>query len=211
MDSVYFRKLYGETSNLEYYHEGEEAEESLDKETDRSFAVKNDLIFSLGENGSLPRKSTTWSAGYDVELPDDVVLKEGFSKIYLGINLEYCPKGSYLSLVGRSSVGKKYGLMVISGVIDADYEGGEIFGQVFNPSDPISLKKGEKLFQLIHVSLQCRKVGTPRRLIDPNDNGDLIRVPSAKGYRYMRVEGKEKKAFKRVFTSKKKGLSRKKF
>ena len=71
----------------------------------------------------LPRRSTAGSAGYDFRSPVTFIL---YPHEHLIIPSGICcqmPKGIFLSIVPRSSIGIKYGITLLNtvGIIDADY------------------------------------------------------------------------------------------
>lgn len=73
---------------------------------------------------TLPRRSTSGSAGYDFYLPFDSILFYNNEPIVIptGIKMELCD-GFFLGLFPRSSYGYKYGMRLENtvGIIDADY------------------------------------------------------------------------------------------
>lgn len=104
----------------------------------------------------LPLRATEGSAGYDFYTPFDIELKPGESvKIPTGIRCKMEP-GYVLLIVPRSSLGFKYGLMLVNtiGVIDSDYYGSDNEGHIFikmintnNEGKIVKLKKGDAVAQ----------------------------------------------------------------
>ena len=121
----------------------------------------------------LPVRKTKYSAGYDVEAAEDVVIpayKPGIKPTLIPTGLKaYCQNDEWYMLVNRSSGPKKGFVMANSiGVIDADYYGnesndGHFFFQYFNFQDhDIEVKKGDIIGQVIFQ----------KYLITDNDNAE---------------------------------------
>ena len=109
---------------------------------------------------NLPVRKTKYSAGYDVEAAEDVIIpsyKPGIKPTLIPTGLKaYCQKDEWYMLVNRSSGPKKGFVMANSiGVIDADYYGnesndGHFYFQYFNFQDhDIQVKKGDIIGQVI--------------------------------------------------------------
>lgn len=111
----------------------------------------------------IPTRGTKDSAGYDLYAVEDITVPSSFgeSKIkpviaHTGVKL-YLPTGFYAAVNPRSSLPLKVGLLVPNapGTIDADYvdnpqNEGEIGVELLNlGSEPIEIKKGDKLTQII--------------------------------------------------------------
>lgn len=114
------------------------------------------------EGGKLPSKKNQTDAGFDLFAVDDVVIYPGQSKkVPLNIKLKL-PAGTWASITGKSGLGAQ-GLLVHAGVIDEEYRGiphvvmanvnviSHIDEEGFPimRTQPIVVKKGEKLAQLI--------------------------------------------------------------
>jgi dUTP pyrophosphatase len=107
-----------------------------------------------------PTCGTSDSAGIDIPLQEQVVFKAGCSyKVPLNIALNI-PVGWCAHMVGRSSTFAKYGLIVPSSIIDADYKR-EIHGFISNPTaEDLEFPAGARLWQIhmlpvIHSDLAC--------------------------------------------------------
>lgn len=74
-------------------------------------------------NFPLPRRKTTFSAGYDMFVPEQVVLKPGVVTLVPTGVKAYMQEGEFLGLHIRSSAAIKRGLRLVNnvGIIDADY------------------------------------------------------------------------------------------
>ncbi len=108
----------------------------------------------------LPVRKTKYSAGYDVEAAEDVIIPAftlGGKPTLIPTGLKaYCKEDEFYMLVNRSS-GPKKGLVMANsiGIIDADYYGnesndGHFFFQYYNVLDhDIEIKKGDVIGQVI--------------------------------------------------------------
>lgn len=111
------------------------------------------------KNIHLPVRKTMYSAGYDIEAAEDIMIP----KYYLGIHPTLVPTGlkvymeddEVLFLYNRSSNPKKKGLIIPNGVgvIDKDYYGnkdndGHFYFAFYNVSgEDILIKKGDVIGQ----------------------------------------------------------------
>ena len=110
---------------------------------------------------NIPVRKTKYSAGYDIEAAEDVVIpsfKKGMNPSMVKTGLKaYMQDDEYLKLCNRSSNPKKKGLILANsiGVVDADYYGnpdndGHIMFAFYNIKDEdITIKKGEAIGQAI--------------------------------------------------------------
>lgn len=110
----------------------------------------------------IPVRKTKYSAGYDIEAAEDIVIpvyKPGIKPTLIPTGLKaYCEDDEFYVLLNRSSGPKKGFLMANSiGIIDKDYYGnetndGHFFFQYFNCSDhDIEVKKGDVIGQVIFM------------------------------------------------------------
>lgn len=109
---------------------------------------------------NLPVRKTKYSAGYDVEAAEDVVIpayRFGTKPTLVPTGLKaYCENDEFYMLVNRSS-GPKKGLIIPNsiGIIDADYYNnenneGHFYFQFFNISgEDLLIKKGDVIGQVI--------------------------------------------------------------
>ena len=110
---------------------------------------------------NMPVRKTKYSAGYDVEAAEDVVIpafKAGQAPTLIKTGIKaYMKDDEYLMLCNRSSNPKKKGLVLANGVgiVDGDYYGnqdndGHIMFAFFNiKNEDIEIKKGECIGQAI--------------------------------------------------------------
>ena len=110
---------------------------------------------------NLPKRTTKYSAGYDVESAEDVIVpsfKKGMKPTLVKTGIKaYMQDNEYLMLVNRSSNPGKKGLVLANsvGVVDKDYYGnenndGHIMFAFYNIKDEdIEIKKGDRIGQAI--------------------------------------------------------------
>lgn len=110
---------------------------------------------------NIPIRKTKYSAGYDIEAAEDVVIpsfKKGMNPTLVKTGLKaYMQEDEYLKLCNRSSNPKKKGLVLANGigVVDSDYyenpdNDGHIMFSFFNIKDEDTvIKKGDAIGQAI--------------------------------------------------------------
>lgn len=103
----------------------------------------------LSENGTIPTKGTSSSAGYDLyssENSEIDPLKRALIKTNISIAI---PDGYYGRIAPRSGLAYKNGIDVMAGVIDSDYRG-DVGVILYNTgADVFQIKKGDRIAQLI--------------------------------------------------------------
>ena len=127
---------------------------------------------------NLPIRKTKYSAGYDIEAAEDVVIpsfKKGTNPTLVKTGLKaYMQEDEVLMLYNRSSNPKKKGLILANsvGVVDKDYYGnidndGHIMFAFYNiKEEDITIKKGEAIGQAVFE----------KYLIADNDSSEGERV-----------------------------------
>ena len=110
---------------------------------------------------NLPERKTKYSAGYDVEAAEDVIVpsfKKGMKPTLVKTGIKaYMKYNEYLMLVNRSSNPGKKGLILANsiGIVDKDYYGnedndGHIMFAFYNIKDEdVTIKKGEAIGQAV--------------------------------------------------------------
>ena len=110
---------------------------------------------------NLPIRKTKYSAGYDIEAAEDVIIpsfKKGMNPTLIKTGLKvYMQDDEVVLLYNRSSNPKKKGLILANsvGVIDKDYYGnpdndGHIMFAFYNiKEEDIEIKKGEAIGQAV--------------------------------------------------------------
>lgn len=126
----------------------------------------------------LPIRKTAYSAAYDLEAAEDIVLpsfEKGSKSILIPTGLKaYMQPDEVLIIVPRSSGPKKQGISFphSAGIIDGDYYGnpdndGHIFVQCINlKNEDVKIKKGEAVGQAIFQKF----------LIADDDQADGVRI-----------------------------------
>ena len=125
----------------------------------------------------LPERKTAHSAGYDIEVAEDITIpmyKPGIKPTLIPTGLKaYCADDECFLLLNRSSGPKKGFILANSvGLIDSDYYGnpdndGHFFFAYFNCSDhDIEVKKGDIIGQVVFTKF----------LIVDNDNATGERI-----------------------------------
>ena len=106
-------------------------------------------FFKLDPCAKLPSRATKSSAGLDLWSIEDVEIPTGdWCACRTGLAVEI-PFGSYGRIAPRSGMAVKLGIDVLAGVIDSDYRG-EIICLLINHGNKLaSIKKGERIAQLI--------------------------------------------------------------
>lgn len=103
----------------------------------------------LGPHGKVPVYKTRQAACADVFLPEDVTIEPGkvaCPGLQLGFNI---PAGNKIVMYPRSSLLVKFGIMLPTSIIDADYSGMEIHVPLYNTTDkPVTLKAGDRVAQI---------------------------------------------------------------
>ncbi len=130
------------------------------------------------KNINLPIRKTKFSAGYDIEAAEDIIIepfKPGINPTLVKTGIKvYMQDDEYLMLCNRSSNPKKKGLILSNsvGIIDADYYGnpdndGAIMFSFYNVKEQaVTIKKGEAIGQAIFM----------KYLTTDNDNANGIRT-----------------------------------
>ena len=130
------------------------------------------------KNINLPKMSTKYAAGYDMEAAEDTIIpafKPGVKPTLIPTGLKaYMQDDEMLCLYNRSSNPKKKGLVLANsvGIVDKDYYGnadndGHIMYAMWNfKSEDVKIEKGERIGQAIFQ----------KYLIADNDSADSVRT-----------------------------------
>lgn len=117
------------------------------------------LIERDGRKANLPKYQTAGAAGMDLEafISEPIVIEAGGrAKVPTGIAIELADENCAGFVMGRSSLGAKYGVCPANGVglIDSDYRG-EIFVTLQNNgSEDFTVNNGDRIAQLVIVNIR---------------------------------------------------------
>ena len=129
-----------------------------------------EIVF-MNDNAIIPTRASNKSAGLDLYSSIDVCIETGsIKKFNTGICVSL-PENSYGSIRDKSSLAAK-GLLTLGGVIDSDYTG-EIIIIMTSLIEPIKIKKGQKVAQLIVSNIKYREIKLVKFLksTERNDKG----------------------------------------
>lgn len=138
---------------------------------------------AVEKDGKLPSKKNQTDAGFDLFATSDIVIYPGqVMKHPLNIRLKL-PEGTWAEITSKSGLGSQ-GLLVYAGVIDQDYRGIphvvmsniniiqelDSDGLPLMRTNPIVIKKGEKLAQLIMTPYSTQFYMEQVEKVDTNTN-----------------------------------------
>ncbi len=110
----------------------------------------------LTQSCSFPRRQTTGSVGFDLYLPEGIIVDCLNSKpivVPMGISVNI-PSGCYCEIHIRSSIAMTYNICLANsvGIIDSDYKGQiKLLLNNFGNND-VELTRGERIAQLIPIN-----------------------------------------------------------
>ena len=128
-------------------------------------------VVLINDNAIIPARASKRSAGLDLYSSADVCIEIGsIKKINTGICVSL-PENSHGSIRDKSSLAAK-GLLTLGGVIDNDYPG-EIIIIMTSLIEPIKIKQGQKIVQLILSNIMYPELKLVKFLksIERNDKG----------------------------------------
>lgn len=130
-------------------------------------------FYNLGD-GQLPTRAHTTDVGLDLYTRYDTTIKPGeFADIPTGISVNL-PDDKWALITGRSSAIRKYGLLVVSSIIDPGYRGPLCVGAHNLGADPVHIVHGQRIGQLILM---------PAILAEPDWDNDVTSTErGANGY-----------------------------
>lgn len=134
---------------------------------------KHELLVhsEFAHNLHAPKKNG--DVGYDLATLHDIVIPPNTQlpiDVSTGVKVKV-PEGSWGMIINRSSTPRKKGLMVMPGVIDTGYTG-ELFACVWNMTgEPVEVKSGERLAQLILIPSMVRPL-EPVAELPSTERGD---------------------------------------
>ena len=139
-------------------------------------------IVLINNDAIIPTRASKGSAGLDLYSSIDVDIEVGsINKINTGICTSL-PKNSYGSIRDQSSLASKR-LLTLGGVIDSDYTG-EIFIIMTSLKEPIKIKKGKKIAQLVASNIMYPEIKKVNYLKETERNnkgfGEMDKIDSIK-------------------------------
>ena len=136
------------------------------------------------DNAIIPTRASKEYAGLDSYSSIDVDIEVGsIKKVNTGTCISL-PENSYGSIRDKSSLASK-GLLTLGGVIDKDYKG-EIIVIMTSLIEPIKIKKGQKIAQLIVYNTMYPEIKKVESLKDTARNnkgfGEMDKIDSIKKF-----------------------------
>jgi dUTP pyrophosphatase len=100
-------------------------------------------------DAQLPARGTDQAAGLDLSIVESVTIKPGQSAIlHTGIRVAITP--GWVGLIWpRSKLGAKKRIQVLAGVVDSDYRGEVMIALLNSGEEPLEIRRGDKVAQLI--------------------------------------------------------------
>lgn len=107
-------------------------------------------VTKINALATLPQRSTSGAAGYDLFSTDSYVVLPGRRVVVsTGITVQL-PPGTYGRIAPRSGLAVKHGLDTLAGVIDPDYTGEvKVVLQNLDAVQPFVIRPGYRIAQLI--------------------------------------------------------------
>ena len=125
-------------------------------------------IVLMNDGAIIPTRPSKGSAGLDLYSNIDVDIDiNSIKKVNTGIHVSL-PQNTYGSIRDKSSLATK-GILTLSGVIDNDYTG-EIIVTITSLIEPIKIKKGQKIAQLIVSNILYPEIKKVKYLKDTEKN-----------------------------------------
>ena len=125
-------------------------------------------IVLINDNAIIPTKASKECAGLDLYSSIDIDIEVGLiKKVNTGICISLL-KNSYGSIRDKSSLASK-GLLTLGEVIDKDYTG-EIIVIMSSLIEPIKIKKGQNISQLIVSNIMYPEIKKVQFLKDTERN-----------------------------------------
>lgn len=110
-------------------------------------------VKKLDNNATIPQRSTTGAAGYDLYSTSDYEISSGKTVVCAtGISIAI-PTGYFGKIEGRSSLACK-GIITAGGVIDSDYRGGIGVILINTSGCTYTVKSGDRIAQIIFIKVE---------------------------------------------------------
>ena len=141
-------------------------------------------IVLMNDDAIIPKRASKRSPGLDLYSNIDVNIEVGsINKINTGICISL-PENSNESIRDKSSLAAK-GLLTLGGVIDNDYTG-KVIVIMTSLIEPIKIKKGQKIAQLIVSNISYPEIKNVKFLKDTGRNdkafGEMDEIDLSKGF-----------------------------
>ena len=141
-------------------------------------------IVLMNDSAIIPTRASKELAGLDFYSSIDVDIEVGsIKKVNTGICISL-PENSYGSIRDKSSLASK-GLLTLGGVIDKDYTG-EIIVIMTSLIEPIKIKKGQKIDQLIVSNIMYLEIRKAKSLKETEINnkgfGEIGKIDSIRRF-----------------------------
>lgn len=106
-------------------------------------------VKKLSDLATIPTRSDSGAAGYDLYSAEDTVIYGGCRKLIKTNIAIHCDNGWFGKIEGRSGLAYKKGLAVLGGVIDENYNG-DIGVILFNTGEETAIiKQKDRIAQII--------------------------------------------------------------
>ncbi|KAI8869604.1 deoxyuridine 5'-triphosphate nucleotidohydrolase [Ramicandelaber brevisporus] len=106
-------------------------------------------VFFLNQNATVPKRSSSGAAGYDLCASEDTVIAPRSGGVVSTGLVIQVPSGTYGRVAPRSGLAVKNSIDTMAGVIDEDYRG-EVKVALFNHGDKeFEIKAGNRIAQLV--------------------------------------------------------------
>ena len=139
------------------------ASEQKQQEPERVRLVK---IRMLQDDAKIPTRATWGSAGYDLyALADHNLPPKTQVKIETGVAMEI-PEHMVGIIHSRSGLAFKHQVTAVTGVIDSDYRGDLSILLVNHGQQPIQVKAGDRVAQLLLLKVHCPTLEVVDKLSD---------------------------------------------
>ena len=127
----------------------------------------------LNEDAIIPTRGSEKAAGYDLySTKNETIMPHETVKIGTGLAIQP-PKGYFGAIFARSGLATKFGVRPgnCTGVADEDYTGEYIVALHNDSCDPVSIKEGDRIAQLVFLPYLNAEF-TEVEELDNTDRGD---------------------------------------
>lgn len=107
------------------------------------------LYKKLHPAAQIPTRGSDYAAGLDLCTIETVIIPPGKRALLRTGFAMAIPKGTVALIWPRSKLAAKFGIDRLAGVVDADYRGEVMISLVNHGDDPVELRKGDKVAQML--------------------------------------------------------------